>query len=83
MGGWNGSIQQARSLTRNKDDATMTGDKIVIYVKGYEKREWLLDEARQEIYVENIEAHYKNIKSLSKFDVISYAYFTLSETVII
>jgi len=53
--------------------ATTTYDKITVYIKEHEKREWLrdllLDEARQEVYVENIEAHYEDIESLNKLDV--------------
>ena len=52
---------------------TTDNNEIVVYVKGHEKREWLrdllLDEARQKIYVENIEAHYKGIESLNKLDI--------------
>jgi len=36
----------------------------------------LLDEAREDVYVENIEAHYEDIESLNKLDVT----LTLSET---
>jgi len=36
-------------------------DEIVVYVEGHEKRVWLrdllLDEARQEVHIENIETH--------------------------
>jgi len=46
---------------------------IKLYIKGHKKREWLrdlfLDEARQEVYVENITAHYEDIESLNKLDV--------------
>jgi len=52
---------------------TIDDDDIVVYVKGYEKREWLrdllLDEARQDVYVENIKVHYEDIESLNKLDV--------------
>jgi len=45
----------------------------VVYVKGHEEREWLrnllLDEARRAVYVENIEAHYRDIESSNKLDV--------------
>jgi len=41
--------------------ATTTNDEIVVYVNGHVKRKWLqdllLDEAKQEVYAENIEAH--------------------------
>jgi len=44
-----------------------------VYVKGREKREWLRDlllaEARDDVYVKNIEAHFKNIESLNELDV--------------
>jgi len=54
----------------------MIDDEIVVYVKGHEKREWLrdllLDEARREVYVENIGAHYVDIESLNKLDVTPY-----------
>jgi len=44
----------------------------IIYVKGHEKREWLqnllLDEAREEVYIKNINAYYKD-KSLNKLNV--------------
>jgi len=39
----------------------------------HEKREWLrdllLDEAKQDVYVENIGTHYEDIESLNKLDV--------------
>ena len=42
----------------------------VIYVKGCEKREWLLDLLLDEdANVENIEVHYEDIKPLNKMDV--------------
>ena len=45
----------------------------VVYVKGHDKRKWLqnllLDDAREDIYVENIEAHYEDIGSLNEMDV--------------
>jgi len=65
----------ARSLITKAVMSTTTtdDDNIVVYVKGHEKREWLrnllLDEARQEVYVENIEAHYEDIESLNKLNV--------------
>jgi len=41
----------------------MTDDEIVVYVKGHEKREWLRnllqDDAREDVYIENIDAHYE------------------------
>jgi len=63
----------AKSLiTKAVMDITATSNKIVVYIKGHEKREWLrdllLDEARR-VYVENIEAHYEDIESLNKLDV--------------
>jgi len=57
-------------------DTTMTDDDdidIVVYIKEHEKQEWLrnllLTEARDDVYVENIKAHYENIESLNKLDV--------------
>jgi len=51
-----------------------TNDNIIVYIKEHEKREWLrdllLDEARR-VYVENIEAHYEDIESLNKLDVMN------------
>jgi len=32
-------------------------------------RDLLLDEVREDVYVENIETHYEDIESLNKFDV--------------
>jgi len=56
--------------TTDDDD----GDDIVVYVKRHEKREWLrdllLDEARQKVYVENIKAHYEDIESLYKLNIM-------------
>jgi len=61
-------------ITKAVMGTTATDDDIVVYVKGHEKREWLrdllLDEARRAVYVENIEAHYEDIESLNKLDVI-------------
>jgi len=52
---------------------TATDDDIDCRVKEHEKREWLrdllLDEEGEDVYVENIEAHDKDIESLNKLDV--------------
>ncbi|XP_036150659.1 uncharacterized protein LOC118648448 [Monomorium pharaonis] len=71
----------ARSLiTKAVMGTTATDDEILVYVKGCEKREWLrdllLDEARQEAYVENIETHYEDIEPLNKLDIM----YTMSES---
>jgi len=61
----------ARSLiTKAVMGAMTTNDKIVVYVKRHENREWnlLLDEARQEVYVENKKAR-KHLESLNKLDI--------------
>jgi len=65
--------EMAKSLiTKAVMGTPATNDNIIVYVKGREKREWLrdllLDEARR-VYVENIEAHYKDIESLNKLDI--------------
>jgi len=64
------------SITKVVMGTTATEDddyNIVVYVKGHEKREWLLDllldEAREDVYVENIKAHYEDIESLNKLEV--------------
>jgi len=61
-------------------DAMTTDDKIVMYVRfstwETRMRDLLLDEARQEVFIENIETHYEDIESLN----ICYAYLMLSET---
>jgi len=62
----------ARNLiTKAVMGATTTDDKIVV---SRDIREWLrdllLDEAKQEVYVENIETHYEDIESLNKLDVM-------------
>jgi len=71
MGGWNGSILDGQKFDYKGGDG-YNGD-CIVYVKGHEKRKWLrdllLDEARRTVYVENIEAHYEDIESLSKLDV--------------
>ena len=45
----------------------------IVYVKGHEKREWLqnllLDDAREDVYIENIDTHYEDIESLNKLDI--------------
>jgi len=55
-------------MTSDNDD-----DDIFVYIKGREKWEWLrdllLDEARKDVYVENIEAHYEDIEFLNKLNV--------------
>jgi len=58
-------------ITKTMKGTTATDGEIVVYVKGHEKwrRDLLLDEARQEIHVENIEARYDDIESLNKLDV--------------
>jgi len=62
-------ITKAVIGTKDNDD----DDNNLVYVKGYEKREWLrnllLDDAREDIYIENIEAHYEDIESLNKLDI--------------
>jgi len=59
-------------ITKAVMSTPATNDNIIVYVKGREKREWLrdllLDEARR-VYVENIEAHYEDIKSLNNLDI--------------
>jgi len=49
--------------TATTDDDNNDDDDIVMYVKGHAKRKWLrdllLDEARRNVYVENIDAHYE------------------------
>jgi len=61
--------------TKDNDD-----DNNLVYVKGYENREWLQNllqnDAREDyiemtlyVYIENIDAHYEDIESLNKFDV--------------
>jgi len=84
IGGWNGSILHRNLITKAMMGTTTTDDDdddIVVYVKGNVKREWLrdllLDEAREDVYVENIEAHYEDIESLNNE---CYAYLTLSKT---
>jgi len=46
----------------------------LVYVKGHEKRKWLRDllqdDAREDVYIENIDEHYEDIESLNKLDVI-------------
>jgi len=60
-------------ITKAVMDTTATDDDIIVFVKGHEKRKWLrdllLDEARRDVYVENIEAHYEDIESLNKLNV--------------
>jgi len=69
-------------ITKAVMGTTATDDDIVVYIKGHEKREWLRDllqdDARRAVYVENVEAHFEDIKSLNKLDV-TYV-FSLSET---
>jgi len=47
----------------------MTTDEIVVYVNGHEKREWLRDllqdDAREDVYIVNIDAHYEDMESLN------------------
>jgi len=55
------------SITKVVMGETMTDDKIVVYIKEHEKREWLRDlPGSKEIYVKNIEAHYEDIECLNK-----------------
>jgi len=62
-------ITKAGTTTTDDND----DDDIIMYVKGHEKREWLrdllLNEVRQDVYVENMEAHYEDIESLNNLDV--------------
>jgi len=45
----------------------------LVYVKGHEKREWLRnllqDDAREDVYIENIDEHYEDVESLNKLDI--------------
>jgi len=45
----------------------------LVYVKEYEKQEWLQnllqDDAREDVYIENIDAHYEDIESLNKLNI--------------
>jgi len=53
----------------NNDD----DDNNLVYVKGYEEREWLQnlfqDDAREDVYIENINAHYEDMEFLNKLDI--------------
>jgi len=46
----------------------------LVYVKGYQKWEWLKDmlesDARDDIIIETLDAHYEDIESLNNLDVI-------------
>ncbi|XP_036143157.1 uncharacterized protein LOC118645667 [Monomorium pharaonis] len=71
---WNsGTIPYSRAKKLITTTLTRNETPPVIYVKGHEKREWLrnllLDDTKEDIYVENIEAHYDDIRSLNEMDV--------------
>jgi len=52
-------------------------DNNLVYVKEHEKREWLRNllqgDAREDVYIENIDEHYEDMKSLNKLDVLCVA----------
>jgi len=59
--------------TEDDNDDNDNDDNNLVYVKGYEKREWLQnllpDDARKDVYIENIDTHYEDMESLNKLDV--------------
>jgi len=65
-------ITKAVIGTKDNDDDD-DDDNNLVYVKGYEKREWLQnllqDDAREDVYIENIDAHYEDMESLNKLDI--------------
>jgi len=50
-------------------------DDALVYIKGYQKREWLKDmlesDARDDIIIETLDADYEDIESLNNLDVIN------------
>jgi len=50
-------------------------DDVLIYVKGYQKREWLKNmlesDARDDIIIETLDADYEDVESLNNLDVIN------------
>ena len=46
---------------------------VIVYVKGHKKRTWLwnllLDDERERIYIETLDAVYEDMESLTKLDV--------------
>jgi len=66
-------ITKAVIGTKDKNDDDDDDDNNLIYVKGCEKREWLQnllqDDAREDVYIENIDAYYEDIEFLNKLDI--------------
>ena len=53
-------------------------NKILIYVKGYQKCEWLVDILdSDDMTIETFDVDYKNIKSSNNLDIISRYYNTM------
>jgi len=65
-------ITKAVISTKDNDD---DDDNNLVYVKGYEKREWLKnllqEDAREDVYIENIDVHYEDMESLNKLDIVA------------
>jgi len=63
------------SMARHLVTSVVVGtEDTLIYIKGYQKREWLKDtfesDARDDIIIETSDADYKDIESLNNLDVI-------------
>jgi len=54
-------------------DTEDNNDNNLVYIKGHEKREWLRDllqdNAREDVYIENIDEYYEDMESLNKLNV--------------
>lgn len=76
---WNdGNVpyNKAKRLITAAVSSDMNGDHVsrLIYVKGYEKREWLadlLDDAKDDVTIETLDVDYEDIASLNKLDAVN------------
>jgi len=74
MGGRDDSVQHGENVHYNgRDWYDDDDDNNLVYIKVYEKREWLQnllqDDAREGVYIENIDEHYEDMESVNKLDI--------------
>ena len=66
---WKDGMVPYRTAQRLISEAVIGESEAIVYVKGLEKREWLLDIINNdEVIVETIDVHYDDIKSLENLD---------------
>ena len=74
---WNGRASQ---LIATAVLGTENGNEDIIYVKGHEKREWLMNmiqyDRQHRVFVETLDADYEDVDSLNNLDAAIKCGFT-------